>query len=69
MIYCNQVALSKNLCQLIVLSFGELSKEIKVKDKSTATNDMVQLEKSSFSNGSLAGLHCFLLNTSIFYNR
>lgn len=66
----HKVTFSKNLCQLIVLSFGELSEQIiEEEDKSLIAHEMVQLEKSSYNDGSLVGLHCFLLNTCIFFNR
>ncbi|XP_073010500.1 anaphase-promoting complex subunit 4 isoform X1 [Typha latifolia] len=48
----NKVTLSKDLCQLIVISYGEL----------------VEMEKSDCDNV-LSGLHCLLLDTSIFLNR
>ncbi|XP_077238290.1 transducin/WD40 repeat-like superfamily protein isoform X2 [Tasmannia lanceolata] len=49
-----KVALSKNLCELIVLSFGEL---VELKGNSSQKHD------------SSGGLHCLLLDTSIFRNR
>ncbi|XXG51629.1 hypothetical protein AAC387_Pa03g0156 [Persea americana] len=53
-----KVALSNNLCELIVLCFGEL------------VEDMVgQNIESSCKHDSSVGLHCLLLNTSIFRNR
>lgn len=53
-----KVALSKNLCELVVLCYGKLSE------------DMVQLKDESTSKcKSSVGLYCLLLNTSIFRNR
>ncbi|XP_020090812.1 anaphase-promoting complex subunit 4 isoform X2 [Ananas comosus] len=49
----NKVSLSKNLCQLVVLSFGEL----------------VEFGKSSCCDDLSVGLHCVLLDTSIFQSR
>lgn len=66
----HKVALSKNLCQLAVLSFGDLVKDFVEGDNKVINNeDLVQLDKSSFNDHSLVGLHCLLLNTSIFLNR
>ncbi|XP_058067939.1 anaphase-promoting complex subunit 4 isoform X2 [Magnolia sinica] len=53
-----KVALSKNLCELVVLCFGELVQDkVDLKDKCTYKHD------------SSVGLHSVLLSTSIFRNR
>lgn len=64
----HKVAFSKNLCKLVVLCFGVLSED-KGEDKSLVADELMHLDKSSFSDGPLVGLHCLLLNTSIFFNR
>ncbi|XP_010914780.1 anaphase-promoting complex subunit 4 isoform X2 [Elaeis guineensis] len=66
-----KVALSKNLRQLVVPSFGELVEDIvKLKDKFIHTDgELVELDKSSRGEDSSVGLHCLILNTSIFLNR
>ena len=65
------MALSKNLRQLVVPSFGELVEDIvKLKDKFIHTDgELVELDKSSRGEDSSVGLHCLILNTSIFLNR
>ncbi|ONK69635.1 uncharacterized protein A4U43_C05F25140 [Asparagus officinalis] len=65
-----KVAFSKNLRELVVVSFGELSEEICTeKDKRTDAHETARLAKSTFNNAPLVGLHCFLLDTSIFSSR
>ncbi|OVA10233.1 Anaphase-promoting complex subunit 4 [Macleaya cordata] len=52
-----KVALSKDLCHLIVMCFGEL------------VEDRVEQEHKVSTDGSLVGLHCLVLDTSIFRKR
>ncbi|KAI3904656.1 hypothetical protein MKW98_014836 [Papaver atlanticum] len=52
-----KVALSKDLCHLIVMCFGEL------------VEHMIEEKEKVSRNGSLVGLHCLLLDTSIFRKR
>lgn len=58
-----KVTLSKTLSQLIVLCTGE------VVDDVTMDNGSFGVDGSSHYFGSCTGLHCVLLNTSIFLNR
>ncbi|KAH7545917.1 hypothetical protein FEM48_Zijuj01G0145100 [Ziziphus jujuba var. spinosa] len=53
----SKVALSKDLCRLIVICSGELIK------------DGVQSENRQMSGHGLHGLHCLVLDTSIFWKR
>ncbi|KAA8515340.1 hypothetical protein F0562_018430 [Nyssa sinensis] len=52
-----KVALSKDLCHLIVMCSGELFE------------DRVEPKKGQMSNRDLLGFHCLLLDTSIFWKR
>lgn len=67
----NKVALSKDLCRLIIVGFGEPSnKRFKAKEKPVILHELVQTKNASSSSDDLfVGLHCFNLNTSIFHNR
>lgn len=56
-IFCHQVALSKDLCHLIVMCSGEL---VEGSDESRKKKVAVQ---------GMHGLHCLMLNTSIFWKR
>ncbi|KAK1291453.1 Anaphase-promoting complex subunit 4 [Acorus calamus] len=70
--YTHKVALSKNLCQLIVLSFGKLVENVaELEDKSHRNHAELSAvrETSEHQNVSLVGLHCLLLDTSIFHKR
>ncbi|KAG0473509.1 hypothetical protein HPP92_015366 [Vanilla planifolia] len=65
-----KVALSKNLCQLIVLCSGELVEDsIKPNEEYAFKNGVSGVDGSSRYLGSSTGLHCMLLNTSVFLNR
>ncbi|KAJ8472225.1 hypothetical protein OPV22_026568 [Ensete ventricosum] len=67
----HQLALSKDLSQLVVLSFGELTENlVKPKGKNVLKDEeYAEVQKFSLSGESLVGLHCLLLNTSIFLDR
>lgn len=56
-IYNCQVTLSKDLCHLIVTCVGELSED----------ND--ESQDRLLSEHNIHGLHCLVLDTSIFQNR
>lgn len=65
-----QLALSKNLSQLIVLCFGELVEDfVESTSKSIQRAEHFELQSSSVNRVSSVGLHCFVLKTSIFFDR
>ncbi|XP_038979623.1 anaphase-promoting complex subunit 4 isoform X2 [Phoenix dactylifera] len=66
-----KVALSKNLRQLVVLSLGELVEDlVTLKGKFIHRDgELVEPDKSSCGEDSSVGMHCLILNTSIFLNR
>ncbi|CAL9769384.1 unnamed protein product [Musa acuminata subsp. burmannicoides] len=67
----HQLALSKDLSQLVVLSFGELEENlVKPKGKNVQKDEeYAEVQKFSHTGDSSVGLHCLLLNTSIFLDR
>lgn len=54
---CHQVALSKDLCRLIVMCSGDLVEVV---------DDLGEIRMAGHNEH---GLHCLALNTAIFWNR
>lgn len=54
---CHQVALSKDLCRLIVMCSGDLVEVV---------DDLGEIHMAGHNEH---GLHCLALNTAIFWNR
>ncbi|WOL06459.1 anaphase-promoting complex subunit 4 isoform X1 [Canna indica] len=67
----HKLALSKDLSQLVVLSFGELIEDLDGPKGNSVKKDAghADLQKSPFKRDSSVGFHCLLLNTSIFLDR
>ncbi|XP_020572737.1 anaphase-promoting complex subunit 4-like [Phalaenopsis equestris] len=64
-----KVALSNTLCQLIVLCAGDLVEDVSPDEHVFKDDGFVEMGRSGPYFGSSTGLHCILLNTSIFLNR
>ncbi|XP_039115424.1 anaphase-promoting complex subunit 4 isoform X1 [Dioscorea cayenensis subsp. rotundata] len=66
-----KVALSKNLCQLTVMSFGELVDGSLLAERTCVSKhgNEGETQMSLHEENSPIGLNCLLLNTSIFLNR